>query len=361
VDGSAGPCGATQVNSDWNASSGVAKVLNKPSIPAAQVQSDWNATSGVSQIANKPALASVATTGSYADLGSKPAAFPAIRHTLIFDGSTTDPGDGSTLTWDCSAQCTTTWTVPAGVTYFNVTIWSGGAGGSGSVAGTGGGRGGGGGGYYSGMCTNPPGTLLKIQVGPGGSGGIPAWLTIGASGGGDSFIGTKNVLAGNGYVDDCGTVLGGGNFLGSSWPGFLNNLDGGRLWGQANCLAGDQAMTVQRIDLGGCGASPATASGEGGHMGGYSAKGAGGGGSGGYNNNHTGLRGIGFGGIASSANLTPPAVGGLGGAWTSADGYTNCTDGVAPGGGGGGAGVESAGGSNHTGCAGARGEVRVYY
>lgn len=63
-----------QVNSDWNASSGVAQILNKPSlatvatsgsyedltnkptIPAAQVNSDWNASSGVAQILNKPTI-----------------------------------------------------------------------------------------------------------------------------------------------------------------------------------------------------------------------------------------------------------------------------------------------------------------
>ena len=65
---------AAQVNSDWNASSGVAQILNKPSlaavatsgsytdlsnkptIPAAQVNSDWNASSGVAQILNKPTI-----------------------------------------------------------------------------------------------------------------------------------------------------------------------------------------------------------------------------------------------------------------------------------------------------------------
>ena len=45
---------AAQVNSDWNANSGVAQILNKPDIPAAQVNSDWNANSGVAQILNKP-------------------------------------------------------------------------------------------------------------------------------------------------------------------------------------------------------------------------------------------------------------------------------------------------------------------
>ena len=91
---------ATQVNSDWNASSGVAAILNKPdlsvyaqtnnlatvaisgsyndlsnrpSIPAAQVNSDWEAASGVAQILNKPVLATVATSGDYADLTNKPA------------------------------------------------------------------------------------------------------------------------------------------------------------------------------------------------------------------------------------------------------------------------------------------------
>ena len=81
---------AAQVNSDWNANSGVAQILNKPnlstvatkgnyedlnnrpSIPAAQVNSDWNANSGVAQILNKPNLATVAESGSYNDLSDKP-------------------------------------------------------------------------------------------------------------------------------------------------------------------------------------------------------------------------------------------------------------------------------------------------
>lgn len=45
---------------------------NKPSIPAAQVNSDWNASSGVAEILNKPNLATVATSGSYTDLTNKP-------------------------------------------------------------------------------------------------------------------------------------------------------------------------------------------------------------------------------------------------------------------------------------------------
>ena len=45
---------------------------NKPAIPAPQVNSDWNASSGVAQILNKPTLATVATSGSYTDLLNKP-------------------------------------------------------------------------------------------------------------------------------------------------------------------------------------------------------------------------------------------------------------------------------------------------
>jgi len=77
---------AAQVNSDWNATSGLAQILNKPAlatvatsgsyadltnkpaIPAAQVNSDWNATTGLAQILNKPILFS----GAYSDLTGKP-------------------------------------------------------------------------------------------------------------------------------------------------------------------------------------------------------------------------------------------------------------------------------------------------
>lgn len=47
-------------------------LLNKPTIPAAQVQTDWNATTGMGVLLNKPTLANVATTGSYDDLINKP-------------------------------------------------------------------------------------------------------------------------------------------------------------------------------------------------------------------------------------------------------------------------------------------------
>lgn len=49
--------GGSQVNSDWNATSGVEEILNKPDIPAAQVNADWNASSGLGEIFNKPSIA----------------------------------------------------------------------------------------------------------------------------------------------------------------------------------------------------------------------------------------------------------------------------------------------------------------
>jgi hypothetical protein len=80
------------VQSDWNASSGLAVILNKPvlatvattgsytdlsnkpTIPAAQVNSDWNASSGVAQILNQPPITSsagtVTITGNVVSTGS---------------------------------------------------------------------------------------------------------------------------------------------------------------------------------------------------------------------------------------------------------------------------------------------------
>jgi len=47
-------------------------LTNKPTIPAAQVNSNWNANSGITQILNKPNLATVATSGNYNDLINRP-------------------------------------------------------------------------------------------------------------------------------------------------------------------------------------------------------------------------------------------------------------------------------------------------
>ena len=110
-----------QVNADWNATTGAAKILNKPTIPTipanvsafyndagyvtsasvpsvptnvsaftndagyitsaqipAQVNADWNATSGAAKILNKPALFS----GNYNDLTNKPTLFDGNYNSL---------------------------------------------------------------------------------------------------------------------------------------------------------------------------------------------------------------------------------------------------------------------------------------
>lgn len=82
-------------------------LTNKPTIPAAQVNSDWDAVSGVAQILNKPTLgtmaaesasdytktanlATVATTGAYSDLSGTPTIPTVNNATLtITQGGTT--------------------------------------------------------------------------------------------------------------------------------------------------------------------------------------------------------------------------------------------------------------------------------
>jgi len=65
---------AAQIQSDWNQSTNTALdfIKNKPTIPAAPVNANWNAVSGLAQILNKPSLSTVATSGSYGDLLNKP-------------------------------------------------------------------------------------------------------------------------------------------------------------------------------------------------------------------------------------------------------------------------------------------------
>lgn len=85
---------------------------NKPSIPAAQVQTDWNATSGMGSILNKPSLFS----GSYNDLTNKPTLFDGQYSSLsgkptLFSGSYLDLTNKPTIP---SAQVQTDWNASSG-------------------------------------------------------------------------------------------------------------------------------------------------------------------------------------------------------------------------------------------------------
>ena len=85
--------GDSQVQSDWGEtdSNNVAFIKNKPTIPAAQVNSDWNATSGVEQILNKPTL----FDGNYNNLTNKPT-IPDTGIISVKDAPYNAVGDGST-------------------------------------------------------------------------------------------------------------------------------------------------------------------------------------------------------------------------------------------------------------------------
>lgn len=124
---------SAQVNSDWNAVSGVAEILNKPNlatvatsgsytdlintpiIPAAQVNSDWNASSGVAEILNKPNLAAVATSGAYSDLTGTPT-IPTVN-----DATLTVTQNGTTAGTFTANSSTNTTIALTDTTYSNFT------------------------------------------------------------------------------------------------------------------------------------------------------------------------------------------------------------------------------------------------
>ena len=79
------------------------------SIPAAQVNSDWNVSSGVAQILNKPNLATVATSGAYSDLSGTPT-IPTVNDatlTIQKNGTTVN-----TFSANASSNVTANITVP---------------------------------------------------------------------------------------------------------------------------------------------------------------------------------------------------------------------------------------------------------
>ncbi len=77
---------------------------------APQVNSDWNANSGVAQILNKPSLATVATSGSYNDLNNKPV-IPAQGAHLV---SGSMQAATATLTGNSADQTIYSASLPAG-------------------------------------------------------------------------------------------------------------------------------------------------------------------------------------------------------------------------------------------------------
>lgn len=60
------PTSNAQTNADWNATSGSAQILNKPTLSQVATSGDYN------DLQNKPVFSSVATSGNYDDLSNKP-------------------------------------------------------------------------------------------------------------------------------------------------------------------------------------------------------------------------------------------------------------------------------------------------
>jgi len=79
------------VQPDWNASSGDAQILNKPTIPAAQVQSDWNATSGLGVVLNKPTIPELIDEDNFGTNSDTKA--PSQQSTKAYIAATSQPLD----------------------------------------------------------------------------------------------------------------------------------------------------------------------------------------------------------------------------------------------------------------------------
>lgn len=112
-------------------------LLNKPTIPAAQVNSDWAANSGVAEILNKPTLgtmaaesasdytptanlATVATSGLYSDLSGTPT-IPTTLAGLTGDVSISSPSNGDYLVYNSTSQKWENTASAATVSWGNIT------------------------------------------------------------------------------------------------------------------------------------------------------------------------------------------------------------------------------------------------
>ena len=159
----------------------------------------------------------IATAGSDIIYGILPS--PANSLQIPVYGSVTLWSDGSSV-WYVTAQsanfqpvtpnfqaisASTTWTVPAGVTYVDVEVFGAGGGGGGSQVSAAGG-GGSGGGYARNIVPVTPGTGYVVIVGTGGAGGAGGTGNSGSgSSSGTSFAG---ILVVNGAGGGAGATTG---------------------------------------------------------------------------------------------------------------------------------------------------------
>lgn len=234
-----------------------------------------------------------------------------------------------------------TWTVPAGVYRIFVEMWGGGGGGRTGQA-TVSGSGGGGGGFADGWIYTTPGNDCNYDVGTGGPSN---------TGGGSSVF----TCAAGSIQANAGAAGGATGGLPGATATFQPTYigAGGTTLVTSGSASNSAGVIALRADQGGGGAGGQTTAGSAGLQGGKGNKGGGGGGSG-SRVNAGGTAAGGFGGDSgSSVNI------GGAGAGASAGSVVACGAGEIPGGGGGGGGTINSVGN--TGCAGARGEIRIYY
>lgn len=87
---------AAQIPSDWDATTGVSRILNKPTIPAAPVNADWNATSGLAQILNRPTNAAAFNISTWSGDGTT-TTINATGHSFLVGQTVTFRNTGSTI------------------------------------------------------------------------------------------------------------------------------------------------------------------------------------------------------------------------------------------------------------------------
>ena len=160
---------------------------------AGQVNADWNATSGVSSITNKPSVftpptASSTTLGGI-KVGSNLSIASGVLSALSGADYETFPSDG-------------TWTKPSSGTFVIIMAWGGGGGGSYRFGGSAGGGGG-----ACALYITPLSSLTEssytVTVGTGGAGGASS-NSSGASGGNTSFGSILTAHGGQGACWNCG-------------------------------------------------------------------------------------------------------------------------------------------------------------
>jgi len=110
--------GGTQVNADWNAASGAAQILNKPTLgtaASANVTAFATAAQGAkADTAVQPgSLAAVAISGSYADLAGRPTIPTTL--TILSDVAVTAPTTGQALVYDATSAAWKNQTVSGGI------------------------------------------------------------------------------------------------------------------------------------------------------------------------------------------------------------------------------------------------------